>query len=116
MNNSHFSKWHEYGPWGKGLRIAGITLLGVIGAAIFALIFGWFVMILWNWLMPAIFHLGTINFWQAFGIIILAKLIFGGNGFGDRHGHGGKHGPWKHRRPEEHSEEKKVEEPAAGEA
>src|SRR5512142_2258082 len=78
--------------WGKALRIAGFVVLGVVGAAVFALIFGWFVMLLWNWLMPAIFHLGEITFWQAFGIIILAKLIFGAVGPGGRHGHGWKGG------------------------
>ncbi len=85
--------------WGKALRIAGFVVLGVVGAAVFALIFGWFVMLLWNWLMPAIFHLGEITFWQAFGIIILAKLIFGAVGPGGRHGHGWRggphHGPWE---------------------
>jgi hypothetical protein len=96
--------------WGKVFRVAGLVVLGVIGAAIFALIFGWFVMLLWNWLMPVIFHVGEIGFWQAFGIIILAKLIFGSVGPGGRHGHGpgrgwkgGRHhGPWAER--EDHGE------------
>ena len=67
-------------PVHKGLRIVGLVLLGVIGAALFALAFGWFVQLLWNWLMPAIFGLGAITYWQAFGIVILAKLIFGALG------------------------------------
>jgi hypothetical protein len=92
---------------GRALRIAGFVVLGVVGAAVFALIFGWFVMLLWNWLMPAIFHVAEIGFWQAFGIIILAKLIFGSVGPGGRHhGHGCKggprHGPWE----KEYSREK----------
>jgi hypothetical protein len=85
--------WPGVHPAVKGLRIAGLALLGVIGAAIFALVFGWLVMILWNWLMPSIFRLGEIGYWQAFGIVILAKLIFGGIGGGRHHGRG--HGPWK---------------------
>ena len=72
--------WHGGNPALKGLRIAGMVVLGVIGAALFALVFGWLVMILWNWLMPMIFHLGEITYWQSFGIVILAKLIFGGIG------------------------------------
>jgi hypothetical protein len=77
----------------RGLRVAGFVLLGVVGAAVFALAFGYFVMLLWNWLMPAIFHLGTIGYWQAFGIVILAKLIFGsvGGGAGKHHGRGHRH-------------------------
>jgi uncharacterized membrane protein YgcG len=72
----------------KGLRIAGLVLLGVLGAALFALVFGWLVMLLWNWLMPVIFHLGEITYWQAFGIVVLGKLLFGGIG-----GHHGGRGP-----------------------
>jgi hypothetical protein len=84
--------WHGGNPALKGLRIAGMVVLGVIGAALFALVFGWLVMILWNWLMPMIFHLGEITYWQSFGIVILAKLLFGGIG-GGRGGRG--RGPWK---------------------
>jgi len=35
-------------------------------------------MILWNELMPLIFHLPTISFWQALGLLILGRLFFGG--------------------------------------
>jgi MFS family permease len=85
--------WPHVHPAMRGLRIAGFVVMGVIGAALFALVFGWLVMILWNWLMPAIFSLGVITYWQAFGIVILAKLIFGAAG-GNRHG-GPRHNPWK---------------------
>jgi hypothetical protein len=80
-----------------GLRIAGFAVLGIVVAAVFALAFGWLVMLLWNWLMPAIFHLGEITYWQGFGILILAKLVFGsiGGGMyrGKRH-HDWRHAPW----------------------
>jgi hypothetical protein len=59
-------------------RIAGYVILGVLGAAIFAVALGYFVMLLWNWLMPELFGIKTITFWQAAGIIILARLVFGG--------------------------------------
>jgi hypothetical protein len=36
------------------------------------------VMVLWNWLMPHIFGLITINFWQAGGLLLLSKLLFSG--------------------------------------
>jgi hypothetical protein len=62
----------------KGLRIAGMILLGITGATVFAFLFGYFVMHLWNWLLPEIFGVTTITFWQAVGIVILARLIFGG--------------------------------------
>lgn len=85
--------WSGVPPAVKGLRIAGLVVLGVIGAALFGLVFGWLVMILWNWLMPVIFHLGVITYWQAFGIVILGKLIFGGIGGGRHPGRGRT--PWK---------------------
>jgi hypothetical protein len=72
----------------KALRIVGLTIAGVGFAALFALVFGLVVKILWNWLMPAIFGLGEITFWQAFGIVLLAKLLFGaghGHSYKDRH-------------------------------
>jgi len=65
------------------LRIAGWTFLGVCIAAGFALVFGLVVKWLWNWLMPSLFGLGTITYLQAFGIVLLAKLLFGS--FGHRH-------------------------------
>ncbi|MDR0928017.1 MAG: hypothetical protein LBO69_09695 [Ignavibacteria bacterium] len=51
-------------------------------------------MYLWNWLLPHIFGLPEINFWEALGILALSKLLFSGvpwghhnNGFGGRHHH-----------------------------
>lgn len=35
-------------------------------------------MVLWNELMTLIFHLPTITFWQALGLLILGRLFFGG--------------------------------------
>lgn len=31
---------------------------------------------LWNWLMPAIFGLKTITFWQAVGLTFLCSFLF----------------------------------------
>ena len=78
-------------PGFRGLRIAGMVLAGVIFAAVFALLFGWLVMILWNWIMPPIFHLAEIGYWQGFGILLLGKIIFGA--FGSRGPRGGWRGP-----------------------
>lgn len=69
---------HRTHPFLKGLKIFGFVILGVIGVAFLALLFGYIVMLLWNWLMPVLFELTTITFWQAVGIVILARLIFGG--------------------------------------
>jgi hypothetical protein len=44
----------------------------------FIFLFSFFVMQLWNWLMPAIFGLHAITYWQALGILVLSKILFGG--------------------------------------
>lgn len=42
------------------------------------------VMVLWNWLIPTIFGLTIITFWQALGLFVLSKLLFSGFGGGRR--------------------------------
>jgi hypothetical protein len=59
------------------VHIIGWLIIGLGFAALFALVFGFVVKWIWNMLMPAVFGLGEISFWQAFGIVILAKLLFG---------------------------------------
>jgi len=100
MNDTWEPRW-PYHPAPRILRVVGLVIAGVLAAAAFALAFGWFVMLLWNWLMPAVFGLGAITYWQAFGIVVLAKLIFGavgGRGGHDRRWHRDKngrgHGDW----------------------
>jgi H+/Cl- antiporter ClcA len=56
------------------------TLLFVLLGIGFLALFGWVVMSLWNWLTPALFGWKTIGYWQAFGLIILCRLLFGGVG------------------------------------
>ena len=36
-------------------------------------------MLLWNNLMTSLFSLPVISFWQAMGLLILARLLFGGH-------------------------------------
>jgi hypothetical protein len=42
------------------------------------------VMLLWNWLMPEIFGLIPITYWQAGGLLLLSKLLFTGFNFNKR--------------------------------
>lgn len=86
-----FAGWRHHHPAFRGVRILGAVLAGVIFAGIFALVFGWLVMVLWNWIMPAIFHLGEITYWQGFGILLLAKIVFGAFGAG----RGPRGNPWR---------------------
>jgi len=66
-------------------KVAGFILLAIVGI----LVFGSIVMLLWNALMPYIFHLPLITFWQALGLLLLTKILF--SGFRG----GGPGRPWK---------------------
>jgi hypothetical protein len=87
-------------------RIGHIFSWGVIGLVficLFALGFGFVVKWLWNTLLPALFDFPEITFWQAFGLVILAKLLFGSFGSPrhdrkDRYSrsyHHDWHAPWR---------------------
>lgn len=41
-----------------------------------SLVFAWPVMILWNWLMPALFGITKLTFWQSWGLMFLTGLLF----------------------------------------
>ncbi len=67
------------------LAIAGVAALGLV------------VMGLWNWLIPAIFTgAHEISYWQAMGILLLSKILFGG--FRGPHGFRGGPGHWQRER------------------
>ncbi len=66
----------------RGIKLVGYIIMGILLAVLFAFLFGYFAMLLWNWLMPSLFSLPQINYWQAVGLIVLARLIFGGFGHG----------------------------------
>jgi hypothetical protein len=70
----------------------GKVLTVIAFATLFAIVFGYVVMQLWNWLMPGLFGLHMIGFWQAVGLLVLSKILFGGF-----HGRHGGHGNWRHR-------------------
>ena len=64
-----------------------IFVAAPIGFAIFITIGGWVVMSLWNWLGPELFGLHPVSFWQALGLLVLCRILFGGFGFGGGHRH-----------------------------
>jgi hypothetical protein len=65
---------------------------GVLMGILFVTAVGFAVTFLWNWLIPELFHGPVINFWQALGLCLLGKILFGWHG-------GGHHGaPWGHKR------------------
>ena len=64
------------------LAIAGMVVGGTALAVGFAFLFGWVVMLLWNWLMPDIFGLTTLTYWKAWGLLALSWILFGRLGGG----------------------------------
>jgi len=51
-------------------------LTAILLIALVAVILGFPLMWLWNWLMPSIFNLPEITFWQALGLNALATIFF----------------------------------------
>ena len=59
----------------------GAIFLILLGVAIVALVVAFPIMLLWNWLMPVIFGLTTINIWQAIGLGLLSGMLFKSTSF-----------------------------------
>jgi hypothetical protein len=73
------------------------------GAVLFVALFGYIIKWLWNWLLPAVFtgaHL--ITFWQAIGLLLLCRILFGSWGGGHKGGrHRRRKEQWEAMSPEE---------------
>ena len=81
-----------------------IFLVAPPAMVLFGWLFGEIVMHLWNGLMPALFGLKMITFWQAIGLLILARILVGGLGGGSgNRGQRRRSGMrWECMTPEEH--------------
>jgi len=66
-------------------KILLVRLIVVLG-------FSAVVLLLWNLLIPDIFGLNIINFWQAAGLFILSRILFSSLWGGGRHPHHRMHG------------------------
>lgn len=55
-----------------GIAVAGIVLLMLVLGAISAFPLMW----IWNWMMPELFDLPVINFWQAFWGNFMCGILF----------------------------------------
>ena len=54
-----------------------MPLVTILLLIVWSLILAWPMQLLWNWLVPSIFGLGKITFFQAFGLKLLLGLTFG---------------------------------------
>ena len=60
------------------LKSFGVFFVSLFVVAFTAFLAGLFIMLLWNWLMPMIFGLTEITYWQGWGISFLCGLLFKG--------------------------------------
>jgi len=78
--------------------------LAILAFLLFIALGGEVVRQLWNWLLPPLFGFRQLTFWQAFGLLALCRILFGGFGF---HGSGRSNfrrrmaERWEHMTPEE---------------
>jgi len=64
--------WEDRSLVAKVFIGIGFAIFGVGFAALLIFV----VMSLWNWLMPEIFGLGSINYWKAAGLMALCFILF----------------------------------------
>lgn len=79
--------FRHHKPW----MIIPMILAGIAFAVAMAFLFGYFVMLLWNWLMPVLFGLKIITYWQAWGLVLLAHILFKFNPMQHAHRHRERH-------------------------
>lgn len=64
------------------MKAAPIDFLKFVGIAfavlLFLLLFPWIVQLLWNGVLTDIVPVKEIGYWQAFGLLLLSKILFGG--------------------------------------
>ena len=68
-------------------RLLWIGPLAFVGMVLFITVGGFIVRELWNWLLPPLVGWRTITFWQALGLLLLCRILFGGLGWRGPGGH-----------------------------
>jgi hypothetical protein len=71
--------------WKKRYIIPAAIVAAPVVFAVFVLLGGGVVMLLWNWLLPPLFGWPQITVWQGFGLLALCRILFGGFGGGGGH-------------------------------
>jgi hypothetical protein len=65
-------------------RLLFIAPAAIVGFVLVIGIGGAIVKVLWNAVLPPLFGWPAVTFWQALGLLVLCRILFGGLG---RHGH-----------------------------
>jgi hypothetical protein len=92
--------------WNKRYIIPAAIVGAPVALAVFVLVAGGVVMLLWNWLLPPLFGWSRISVWQGFGLLALCRILFGGFGKGG----GGGYSPGKMTRKERERVEHRMRE------
>jgi hypothetical protein len=82
--------------WLAPLAILAMLALVALGGEV--------VLQLWNWLLPPLFGLRQITFWQALGVLVLCRILFGRLGGPGSYRRGFRRRMaerWEHMTPEE---------------
>ncbi len=85
-NSRDFEAW--WSDQSLPVKILVVIGFAILGFGILAL-FGWAVMLLWNWIVPETFGLKPLTYWKAWGLFLLCSILFKGmstssNGSGKR--------------------------------
>lgn len=94
MRRSFFGHRPGRKPWFLWKALAVVVGIAALGGV---------VMLLWNWLMPALFTgAAPIDYGRALGLLLLCRILFGG---GHGHWHARRH-HWESMTPEERAQVK----------
>ena len=92
--------------YGKKRKFIFLAPLFIIGAALLAFLFGLIVMWLWNAILPQLLGVKMLtSFWQALGLLVLSRILFGGFSKGGSRYRGGP-SRWKEKWTNMSDEEK----------
>lgn len=67
--------------WGHGRGFGGRSMAKpIVIGVVLVVALGLLVMSLWNAVLPALIGVKSIGFWQALGLLVLCRILFGGLG------------------------------------
>lgn len=61
----------------RGFRVLLMVPFILAGVVVFTALGGFLVQWLWNWLLPPLFGWPAVTFWQALGLLVLCRILFG---------------------------------------
>ena len=87
-----------------------LIVLAPFAIALFIYLGGLLVMWLWNAMLPPLFGLPVVTFWQAVGLLALSRILFGGWGHSYSQHRSEKHRPGTPRGPFTAEERERIRE------